>query len=377
MVNQYNKTAKYIWQHNDWPHMTVDMHALAGLVAETNMLRGKLMGRISMFGFEEQNASLLETMTSEIVHSSKIEGQELNHDSVRSSLATQLGLEYDGLPITDHYVEGVVQVMLDATHNCNKPLTKERLFDWHCALFPNGHSGMYKIDVGKWREGEGAMQVVSGAMGKERVHYEAPPSADVPRLMSDLLQWIETTNTTDPLVKAAIAHLWFVTIHPFDDGNGRLCRTITEMLLSRADNTEKRYYSLSSQILKNRKSYYDYLEHAQKGDMDITEWVGWFLSTLKNAINVALTRTESVVHKRQFWNQHEDTPLNERQRKIINKLFDGFEGKLNSSKWYKICHCSQDTATRDLNDLVNKGILRKTDNGGRNTCYELIELNDN
>lgn len=354
--------------------MTVDMQALAGLVAETNLLRGQLMGRVSMFGFEEQNTSMLETMTSEIVHSSKIEGQTLSADSVRSSLATQLGLKYDGLPQTDHYIEGVVQVMLDATHNFSRPLCFERMFGWHHALFPNGYSGMYKISVGKWREGKEAMQVVSGAMGKERVHYEAPPSEEVPRMMNDLLEWIEANDSkTDPLIKAAIAHLWFVTIHPFDDGNGRICRTITEMLLSRADRTGKRYYSLSSQILQNRKAYYDNLEHAQKGGMDVTEWVAWFLSTLKDAINASLTKTENVVRKRQFWNRHEQTPFNERQRKMLNRLFDGFEGKLNSSKWYKICHCSQDTATRDLNDLVNKGVLRKTDDGGRNTNYELNE----
>lgn len=374
MAHKYNGATQYIWQHDDWPHMTVDMQALAGLVAETNLLRGQLMGRVSMFGFEEQNTSMLETMTSEIVHSSKIEGQTLSADSVRSSLATQLGLKYDGLPQTDHYIEGVVQVMLDATHNFSRPLCFERMFGWHHALFPNGYSGMYKISVGKWREGKEAMQVVSGAMGKERVHYEAPPSEEVPRMMNELLEWIETDDPkTDPLIKAAIAHLWFVTIHPFDDGNGRICRTITEMLLSRADHTGKRYYSLSSQILQNRKAYYDCLEHAQKGGMDVTEWVVWFLCTLKDAINASLTKTENVVRKRQFWNRHEQTPFNERQRKMLNRLFDGFEGKLNSSKWYKICHCSQDTATRDLNDLVGKGVLRKTDDGGRNTNYELNE----
>lgn len=374
MAHKYNGATQYIWQHADWPNMTVDMQALAGLVAETNLLRGQLMGRVSMFGFEEQNTSMLETMTSEIVHSSKIEGQTLSADSVRSSLATQLGLKYDGLPQTDHYIEGVVQVMLDATHNFSRPFSFERMFGWHHALFPNGYSGMYKISVGKWREGKEAMQVVSGAMGKERVQYEAPPSEEVPRMMSDLLEWIESDYTkTDPLIKAAIAHLWFVTIHPFDDGNGRICRTITEMLLSRADQAGERHYSLSSQILQNRKAYYDNLEHAQKGGMDVTEWVAWFLSTLKDAINASLTKTENVVRKRQFWNRHEQTPFNERQRKMLNRLFDGFEGKLNSSKWYKICHCSQDTATRDLNDLVNKGVLRKTDDGGRNTNYELNE----
>lgn len=313
MATRLTGRTVYIWQQSDWPHMTVRQDELTSLLAEVHMLQGQLMGRISLFGFEEQNDSMLDNMTSEIVHSSKIEGQELNRDSVRSSLASQLGLKYDGLPITDHYIEGVVQVMLDATHNFSKPLTDERLFGWHAALFPNGYSGMYKIDVGKWREAKGAMRVVSGPMGRERVYYEAPSAEKVPMMMNDLLAWIETDERkTDPLVKAAIAHLWFVTIHPFDDGNGRLCRTITELLLSRADNTEQRYYSMSSQILKNRNAYYDHLEAAQKGGTDVTEWVEWFLKTLKTAINASLERTESVVRKRQFWNRHEHTPINER-----------------------------------------------------------------
>lgn len=374
MENNPIGRVKYIWQQPNWPHLTVRYDELASILADVNMLRGQLMGRIAMFGFEEKNESLLEAMTSEIVHSSKIEGQELNRDSVRSSLASQLGLKYDGLPVTDHYVEGVVQVMLDATHNFMQPLTAERLFAWHCALFPNGYSGMYKIDVGRWRGDKGTMRVVSGPMGRERVHYEAPPSDDVPAMMRELLAWIEVDNNPiDPMVKAAVAHLWFVTIHPFDDGNGRLCRTITELLLSRADKTGQRYYSLSSQILRNRNAYYDHLEAAQKGGMDVTEWVAWFLATLKEAILSSLKKTDSVVHKRQFWNRNEHLSINERQRKVLNKLLDGFDGKLNSSKWYKICHCSQDTATRDIKDLVEKGILRKTDDGGRNTNYELRE----
>lgn len=372
MANTKKTPSTYIWQHDDWPRMTVRTDSLTGLLAETNTLRGLLMGRIAMFGFEERNESLLEAMTSEIVHSSKIEGEELSRDSVRSSLAQQLQLQYDGLPVTDHYVEGVVQVMVDATKGHGQPLTAERLFAWHHALFPYGMSGMYKIKAGAWRDG--VMQVVSGAMGKERVHYEAPPSEAVPAMMDDFLEWTECGDTSlDPLVRAAIAHLWFVTIHPFDDGNGRLCRTITEMMLSRADHTEKRYYSMSSQILQNRKAYYDHLEHAQKGTTDITEWVAWFLTTLKTAVQDAIDKTEHVVRKRQFWDCHSHTPLNERQRKVLNRLLDGFDGKLNSSKWYKICHCSQDTATRDINDLVAKGILRKTGEGGRNTSYELNE----
>ena len=261
-----------------------------------------------MFGFKEQGESMLDSLTEEIIHSSEIEGESLNRDSVRSSVARQLGLAHEGLPKTDHYIEGVVQVMLDVTQHFQESLTKERLFGWHSALFPTGYSGIYKITVGDWRKGKEAMQVVSGAMGRQKVHYEAPPSSDVPQLMKQLLAWIDdVTLGIDPLIKAAVAHLWFVTIHPFDDGNGRLCRTVTEMLLSR-----------------------------------------------------------------RFWDEHKDLQLNDRQRKVLNMLLDGFEGKLTSSKWYKINHCSQDTATRDLNDLVKKNILKKSSEGGRSTAYEML-----
>ena len=316
---------------------------------------------------------MLDSLTEEIIHSSEIEGENLNRVSVRSSVARQLGLEHDGLPKTDHYIEGVVQVMLDATQHFQDSLTKERLFGWHSALFPTGYSGMYKITVGDWRKGKEAMQVVSGAMGRQKVHYEAPPSSDVPRLMRQLLTWIDdTTLGIDPLIKAAVAHLWFVTIHPFDDGNGRLCRTVTEMLLSRADNTSQRYYSLSSEILNHRKDYYTQLEKAQHGGLDITEWIVWFLETLRKALDTALEKTEDIIRKVRFWDEHKDLQLNDRQRKVLNMLLDGFEGKLTSSKWYKITHCSQDTATRDLNDLVKKNILKKGSGGGRSTAYEIL-----
>jgi len=364
---------KYIWQREDWPNMTWDSSEFSNLLAEVNLLRGKLLGRVSMFGFEDQNLSMLESLTQEIVHSAKIEGEELNRDSVRSSVAMQLGLEYEGLPIPDHYTEGVVQVMMDAVKRHNDTLDDERLFSWHSALFPTGRSGLYKIMVGTWRQGEEAMQVVSGPLGHQKVHYEAPASKDVPRMMEAFLNWVNYNNDIDPIIKAAIAHLWFVTIHPFDDGNGRICRTLTEMLLSRADQTSQRYYSLSSEILKHRKAYYEHLEQAQKGDVDITPWVKWFLQTMKEALEVALARTENVVRKAHFWDTHRLTPLNERQKKVINMLFDGFEGKLNSSKWYKINHCSQDTANRDINDLIKKGILQQTCEGGRSTNYELID----
>lgn len=365
--------AQYIWQQEEWPHATWNNESLSSILAEVNMLRGKLLGRVAMFGFEEQNHSMLESMTQEIVHSAKIEGEDLNRNSVRSSVAMQLGLPYEGLPIPDHYTEGVVQVMMDAVQHYNAPVNAERLFSWHAALFPTGRSGLYKITVADWRQGEETMQVVSGPLGHQKVHYEAPASQDVPRMMDDLLHWVNEEKGIDPLVKAAVTHLMFVTIHPFDDGNGRLCRTLTELLLSRADNTSQRYYSLSSEILNHRKAYYEHLEHAQKGDLDITPWIKWFLETLKTAIETALAKTENVVRKTRFWEKHCTITLNERQRKVLNMLLDGFEGKLNSSKWYKINHCSQDTANRDIKDLINKGILRSTGEGGRSTNYEIVE----
>lgn len=364
---------KYIWQNGEWPKMVWDDSQFSELLATVNMLRGKLAGRLSMFGFKELEESVLDSMTREIVNSAGIEGETLNHDSVRSSVARHLGLEYAGMPVADHYTDGVVEVMIDATTNYDKPVDSERLFAWHAALFPTGRSGMYKINVGVWRHEKEPMQVVSGPLGHQKVHYEAPPADVVPIMMDEFLQWLNTASEViDPLVKAAVAHLWFVTVHPFDDGNGRLCRTITEYLLSRADRSSQRYYSLSSEILNHRNEYYQYLEKTQKGDLDVTEWIRWFVTTLKKAIEVSLDKTERVVTKKKFWDIHHDTPLNERQRKVLNMLLDGFEGKLNSSKWYKINHCSQDTATRDINDLISKGILRKNNDGGRNTNYEMV-----
>ena len=363
----------YIWQKTNLHRLNWQDSALSQLLAEVNMLRGKLFGRLSMFGFKEQTEEMLSVLTNEIIHSSEIEGERLNRDSVRSSVARQLGLAHEGLPKPDHYTEGVVQVILDATQHYAQQLDSARLFAWHSALFPTGYSGIYKITVAHWRQGDEPMQVVSGALGYQKVHYEAPPSNQVAPMMEDYFEWIASNQQAiDPLVKAAIAHLWFVTIHPFDDGNGRICRTITEVLLSRADATSQRYYSLSSEILNHRNQYYTQLEHAQRGDADITEWIVWFLNTLKQALTKALQKTDNTIRKVKFWDIHQDTKLNERQKKVLNMLFEGFEGKLNSSKWYKINHCSQDTATRDLNDLVEKQILRRSEEGGRSTNYELI-----
>ena len=353
--------------------MTWDNKSLCLLLSEVNELRGELLGKVSMFGFEEQNESMLNSLTQEILHSAKIEGEELNHDSIRSSLARQLGLPYEGLPEPDHYTEGVVQVMVDAISHYDEPFEGERFFAWHTALFPMGRSGMYRISVGTWRTGDESMQVVSGALGHQKVHYEAPGSELVPSMMQTFIDWLNGTKQIDPVLKAAVAHLWFVTIHPFDDGNGRICRTLTELLLSRADKTSHRYYSLSSEILQHRKAYYEHLERAQKGELDVTEWIEWFLSTLKETLLTALLKTRRVALKTTFWQRHQTTALNERQRKVLNMMLDGFDGKLTSSKWYKINHCSQDTANRDIRDLVDKGVLRASAERGRNTNYLLVE----
>lgn len=363
----------YIWQEKEWPQFTWNNEQIARLLGEVHQELGRLKGIVSMFGLEQKTNTYLENMTQEIVNSAEIEGEVLNRDSVRSSVARQLGLPYAGLPRIDHYVEGVVQIMVDATQHAKEPLTDERLFGWHAALFPTGYSGAYKITVANWRQSQDAMQVVSGAMGHYQVHFEAPPSQRVPGMMLPFLEWLNAPNSVDSLIKAAIAHLWFVTIHPFDDGNGRLCRTITEMMLARADGMTQRYYSLSSAILNNRKNYYEQLEQTQKGSLDITGWIAWFLVTLYQAIATSISKTDSVIKKTDFWNRHAETAVNERQRKVINRLWDGFEGKLNTSKWAKICHCSQDTALRDIHDLIAKGILRDTGEGGRSKNYELID----
>lgn len=366
-------TSLFIWQKADWPKMCWNDAAISSILADVNLLRGKLVGRLSMFGFQDRNQSMLESLTQEIFYSAKIEGEELNRDSVRSSVARQLGLPYEGLPVPDHYTEGVVDVMMDAVKHYENPLDADRLFSWHAALFPTGRSGIHKITVGQWRVDDEPMQVVSGPLGHERVHYEAPPSKSVPDMMLELMDWVDSEVSVDPLVKAAVVHLWFVTVHPFDDGNGRLCRTATEMLLSRADHTSQRYYSLSTEILSHRKDYYDHLERVQKGSLDITPWIAWFLETLKTALEVAWRKTDGVARKTRFWDNHRSVAFNDRQRKVINMLFDGFEGKLNSSKWYKINHCSQDTANRDINDMIAKGVLKSTGEGGRSTNYELVE----
>jgi Fic family protein len=359
----------YIYQRENWWDFRWDANQLAVLLGRVRHLQGKLLGEMSNLGFQLQGEAMLATLTEDVLKSSEIEGEILNREQVRSSIARRLGLETPGLVDSSRHIDGVVEMMLDATRRYADPLTKERLLGWHAALFPDGYSGIYKIEVARYRSGE--MQVVSGAMGKERVHYEAPKAEEVEREMNTFLTWFAREDTTDPVIKAAIAHLWFVTIHPFDDGNGRIARAIADLQLARSDQSANRFYSMSAQILKERKQYYDALEATQHGDGDITRWLEWFLTCLERALLGSEETLQSVLLKAAFWEQHRHTPLNERQRLMLNRLMDGFTGKLTSSKWSKITKTSPDTALRDIQDLIAKGILRKEISGGRSTNYEI------
>ena len=362
----------YIHQKKDWPNFKWDSEDIVNLLSEARNLQGRLQGKMEALGFELRNEALLDTLTLDVLKTSEIEGELLNHDQVRSSIARKLGMEIVGSVESDRNVDGVVEMMLDATQNCFKPLTKTRLFDWHAALFPTGRNGIYKIIVGDWRKDTtGPMQVISGPMGKENVHFEAPNSDLLEKEMSSLLNWFSQNNKIDLVLKASIAHLWFVTIHPFDDGNGRITRALTDMLLAQADKSNQRFYSMSAQMRIERKQYYDILEKTQKGDLNITNWIQWFLQCLINALNSTEEVLVKVLFKGNFWQIHSKTIINERQKKLINKLLDSFDGKLTSSKWAKIAKCSKDTAIRDINDLIEKEILRKEEAGGRSTNYEL------
>lgn len=364
--------AKYIYQNKDWTNFTWQDRVINAVFGEVRHLQGKIAGQMSFLGFSMQEEANLTTLTLDVIKSSEIEGELLNYEQVRSSIARRLGLDVGGLVSTDRNVEGVVDMMLDATQNYLEPLTEDRLFGWHSALFPSGRSGMYKIEVGRYRTGE--MQVVSGAMGKEKIHYEAVSAELAKEEMDKFLNWFNTDVSIDLVLKAAIAHFWFIIIHPFDDGNGRIARAISDLLLARADDSRERFYSMSSQILVERKKYYEVLQKVQHSSGDITEWLEWFLYCLKNALQETEQALSKVVYKAEFWKLNEDTPLNERQRLMLNKLLDGFDGKLRSSKWAKIAKCSSDTALRDIKDLMEKGILRQEDEGGRSTNYELVEL---
>ena len=365
--------ARYIHQLKDWPKFRWSQESLATLLANAHHSQGRLIGRMESLGFGLRSEAELQTLTEEVVKSSEIEGEKLDKEQVRSSIARRLGMDVGALTHADRNVEGVVEMMLDATRKFDKPLAAKRLFDWHAALFPTGRSGMTRIRVGRWRDDKsGPMQVVSGPLGRERVHYEAPAARQVDNEMRRFLAWFNGEETIDPLLKAGIAHLWFVTIHPFDDGNGRIARAIADMALARSEHSPQRFYSMSAQIRVEREAYYDILEKTQKGDLGITPWLEWFLACLRRAIDGAETTLSSVLAKANFWNAHAGEQFNERQRKVLNRLLDGFEGKVTSSKWAALGKCSQDTASRDIDDLVKRKILVKEPGGGRSTSYSLV-----
>ncbi|MDH3626460.1 MAG: Fic family protein [Acidobacteriota bacterium] len=362
----------YLWERPGWPLLTWDESILSEPLAAVARRQGLLLGRMEALGFDLRDEAHLKTLTEDVVKSSEIEGELLDRDQVRSSIARRLGMDVGGLVPADREVEGIVEMMLDATGKFQEPLTEERLFAWHASLFPSGRSGMRKILVGSWRNDRtGPMQVVSGPAGRETVHYEAPPAERLPDEMAKFLNWVETPGDVDPLLTAGLAHLWFVTIHPFDDGNGRIARAIADMVLSRSESSRRRFYSMSEQIRRERKNYYATLESTQKGDVDVTHWQRWFLGCLSRAIEGAHDTLGSVLAKARFWERFATEPLNERQIAILNRLLDGIEGKLTTSKWAKMAKCSQDTAYRDILDLVRRGALRKDAGGGRSTSYSL------
>ncbi|MFC5410833.1 Fic family protein [Larkinella bovis] len=365
----------YIYQRRSWPHFHWDQEKLANPLALVRHKQGRLIGRMEGLGFSLRSEAMLQTMTLEILKSNEIEGEKLDQDQVRSSIAQRLGIETFGLVPVDRNIEGVVDMLLDATQHFDQPLTKDRLFGWHAALFPTGHSSMHKITIADWRGNEaGPMQVVSGPLGRERVHFQAPDASVLDFEMQQFLDWFNRDMRYDPVMKAAIAHLWFVTIHPFDDGNGRIGRTIADMQLARADGSAQRFYSMSAQIRKERNRYYEMLEKTQKGDLDITEWLDWFLSCLDRALSATEEILAGVLKKARYWEWLSTKPISERQRLMLNKLLDGFDGKLTSSKWAKIAKCSQDTALRDIQKLIEQDVLVKDESGGRSTSYLLKEI---
>ena len=364
----------YIWQASDWPNWRYDLAAVAGPLAEVSRAQGLLMGRLADVGMALRDQASLVVLTEDVVKTSEIEGEQLDVESVRSSIARRLGVDIGALAPVDRHVEGVVEMVLDATANCNAAVTRERLFGWHAALFPTGYSGFSQITVGDWRDdASGPMQVVSGPIGRKRVHFEAPSAERLEAETSRFLDWVNQVPSEPPLIRAGLGHIWFVTLHPFDDGNGRIARAIGDLLLARADGSPQRFYSLSAQIQRERRAYYDILERTQKGSLDVTAWLAWFFDTLHRAVDQAQHTLDGVLVKARFWRRFAGTPMSERQVKLINRLLDGFEGKLTSRKWAAIAKCSPDTTLRDINELMAQGVLRKSASGGRSTSYELNE----
>ncbi len=368
----------FIYELDDWPHFKWDSRALVDVLADVRHKQGRLLGRMDALGFDLRAEATLVSLTSEIVKSSAIEGEQLATEDVRSSIARQLGLDVGGLPRAARYVDGIVEMMLDATRRYDHPLTKERLCGWHAALFPTGRSGIHSITVGEWRKDEhGPMQVVSGPLGKERVHFRAPAADRLEDEMNRFLTWFNQDSRIDPVLRGAVSHFWFVTIHPFDDGNGRIARAIGEMALTRSDGCRDRFYSMSSAIEAERSDYYQVLESSQRGSLDITAWLAWFLGCLERALDEADSMLESVLRKARLWRHVNVRPVNDRQRKVINRMLDHtWEGNLTTSKYARMAKCSHDTALRDIKDLVGRGVLRKNDRGGRSTSYRLAEPDD-
>jgi Fic family protein len=362
----------YIHELKDWPKLYWSHERIADRLAAVSRHQGRLIGRMEALGFPLRAEAVLQSLTEEVVKSSEIEGEALDEEQVRSSIARRLGLETGALAPIDRNVEGVVEVMLDATQGYDQPLTEERLFGWHAALFPTGRSGMTKITVGGWRtDKSGPMRVVSGPVGRETVHYEAPAASQLGGEMRAFLKWFNAGPSIDPVLKAAVAHLWFVTIHPFEDGNGRIARAIADMALARSEESPRRFYSMSSQIRAERKGYYDILEASQQDDLDITAWLQWFLACLDRAFDKAEMTLAAVLRKARFWEAHAGESLNDRQRKVLNRVLDGFEGKLTNAKWVGLTKTSSDTALRDIDDLLRRGILVRDEGGGRSTSYSL------
>lgn len=367
--------SEYIHNQADWPKFHWNRESLAERLAAVHHEQGRLMGRMEAFGFKPRQEAVLETLTEDVLKSSEIEGEKLDAEQVRSSIARRMGMDIGGLKAVDRNVEGVVEMMLDATRHYDQALTADRLFEWHASLFPTGRSGMKPIRVGAWRDDTaGPMQVVSGPVGRERVHFEAPAAGRLAPEMRVFLDWFNGNGETDWVVKAGFAHLWFVTMHPFDDGNGRIARTIADMALARSEKSSQRFYSMSAQIQQERAAYYDILERTQKGTMNITPWMDWFLGCLDRAIRGAQVTIGPVLSKARFWEAFEDFPINARQRLVLNRLLDGFEGKVTTSKWAKLAKCSQDTALRDIMVLVERGILVRSPEGGRSTSYGLAKI---
>lgn len=364
----------YLWQADDWPVWHYDLTALASPLSEVSRAQGLLLGRLADVGMALRDQASLAALTEDVIKTSEIEGETLKVESVRSSIARRLGVDIGALAPVDRHVEGVVEMILDATARCDAPLTAERLFGWHAALFPTGYSGLSRIRVGEWRDdASGPMQVVSGPLHRQRVHYEAPPAARLPAEIKRFLEWANGNPDDPALIKAGLAHVWFVTLHPFDDGNGRIARAVGDLFLARADGSPQRFYSLSAQIQRERRDYYAVLERTQKGTLDVTEWLAWFLATLQRSLDSAQHTLDAVLRKARLWQRWSATPMNERQIKLLNRLLDGFEGKLTSSKWAAIAKCSPDTALRDITELIARGILRKAPGGGRSTAYELVD----